>query len=94
MAYAPQRMLRIFLICLPQWTTRSWPLKLSSTNINGTYDTEVAFYEVVGGGHNEPRMSERYSNVFKAIVKEQNGAIEMATKVWNFFKTKIKNNEA
>ncbi len=56
--------------------------------INGANNTEVVFYEVIGGGHTEPSISERYSNVFKAIVKEQNGDIEMATEVWNFFKNK------
>lgn len=55
---------------------------------NGTNNTEVAFYEIIGGGHTEPSISERYSNLFKVVVKEQNGDIEMATEVWNFFKTK------
>lgn len=55
---------------------------------NGANNTEVVFYEVVGGGHTEPSISERYGNLFKAVVKEQNGDIEMATEVWNFFKTK------
>jgi len=55
---------------------------------NGTNNTEVVFYEVIGGGHTEPSVSERYSNAFKLVVKEQNGDIEMATEVWNFFKSK------
>lgn len=55
---------------------------------NGMNDTEVVFYEVIGGGHTEPSISERYSNLFKTIVKEQNGDIEMANEVWSFFKTK------
>ncbi len=55
---------------------------------NGINNTEVVFYEVTGGGHTEPSISERYSNAFKLIVKEQNGDIEMANEVWNFFKTK------
>lgn len=53
---------------------------------NGTNNTEVVFYEIIGGGHTEPSISERYSNAFKLVVKEQNGDIEMATEVWNFFK--------
>ena len=56
--------------------------------INGINNTEVAFYEVVGGGHTEPSIAERYGNLFKAIVKEQNGDIEMANEVWDFFKSK------
>ncbi len=55
---------------------------------NGTNNTEVIFYEVIGGGHTEPSIGERYGNLFKAVVKEQNGDIEMATEVWNFFRTK------
>jgi len=55
---------------------------------NGTNNTEVAFYEVVGGGHTEPSIEERYGDFFKLVVKEQNGDIEMAAEVWNFFKTK------
>jgi len=55
---------------------------------NGTNKTQVAFYEVIGGGHTEPSIAERYSNAFKLIVKEQNGDIEMANEVWDFFKTK------
>ncbi len=55
---------------------------------NGANATEVAYYEVIGGGHTEPSMAERYSNLFKLVVKEQNGDIEMANEVWNFFKNK------
>lgn len=55
---------------------------------NGTSNTEVAFYQVLAGGHTEPSISERYSNAFKLVVKEQNGDIEMASEVWEFFKTK------
>ncbi|TMM59042.1 hypothetical protein FEE95_06305 [Maribacter algarum] len=57
---------------------------------NGANNTEVAFYEVIGGGHTEPSIAERYTNAFKALfmVKEQNGDIEMANEVWDFFKTK------
>ncbi len=58
------------------------------TYSNGLNNTEVVFYEVVGGGHTEPSISERYGNFFKAIVKEQNGDIEMANEVWDFFKAK------
>ena len=55
---------------------------------NGSNNTEVVFYEVIGGGHTEPSISERYGNLFKAVVGEQNGDIEMANEVWDFFKTK------
>ncbi|MDB2463122.1 prolyl oligopeptidase family serine peptidase, partial [Algibacter sp.] len=55
---------------------------------NGTNNTEVVFYEVIGGGHTEPSISERYSNLFKLVVKAQNGDIEMANEVWDFFRTK------
>ncbi len=55
---------------------------------NGANNTQVVFLEVIGGGHTEPSIAERYSNLFKVVVKEQNGDIEMADEVWNFFKTK------
>lgn len=55
---------------------------------NGVNTTEVAFYEVIGGGHTEPSIEERYSDLFKLVVKAQNGDIEMASEVWNFFNTK------
>lgn len=55
---------------------------------NGSNNTEVVLYEVIGGGHTEPSLTESYSSVFKLVVKEQNGDIEMANEVWNFFKSK------
>lgn len=55
---------------------------------NGTANTEVAFYEVIGGGHTEPSIAQRYSNIFKLAVKEQNGDIEMANAIWDFFENK------
>jgi len=57
--------------------------------VNGINNTEVAFYEVIGGGHTEPSIAQRYGGFFKDfIVGEQNGDIEMADEVWNFFKNK------
>ena len=55
---------------------------------NGKQGTEVAFYRINGGGHTEPSIAERYSDLFKLVVGEQNGDVEMATEVWNFFKDK------
>ncbi|MFK7811328.1 MAG: PHB depolymerase family esterase [Maribacter sp.] len=55
---------------------------------NGTNNTEVAFYEIIGGGHTEPSKEERYGDLFKLVVKAQNGDIEMASEIWDFFKTK------
>ena len=56
----------------------------------GKNGTEVVLYKVVGGGHTEPSIAERYGNLFKIIVGEQNADIEMAEEVWNFFSTKSK----
>lgn len=56
--------------------------------INGANNTEVAFYEVIDGGHAEPSIAQRYSNLAKVILGEQNGDIEMANEVWGFFKNK------
>jgi len=55
---------------------------------NGTNNTEVAFYEVIDGGHTEPSIAERYSALFKLVVNAQNGDVEMANEVWNFFEDK------
>jgi polyhydroxybutyrate depolymerase len=57
---------------------------------NGAENTEVALYKVTNGGHTEPSISQRYSSLFLTIVGEQNGDLEMATEIWNFFKTKTK----
>lgn len=57
---------------------------------NGGEGTEVILYKVTNGGHTEPSIAERYSPLWLAIVGNQNGDIEMASEVWNFFKTKTK----
>ena len=56
--------------------------------LNGMNNSEVAFYEIIGGGHTEPSILERYGALFKTVVKAQNGDIEMANEVWSFFETK------
>lgn len=57
--------------------------------MNGINNTEVAFYEVVGGGHTEPSIAQRYGGLFKdLVVGEQNGDVEMSNEVWNFFESK------
>lgn len=53
---------------------------------NGTNGSVVEHYEVVGGGHTEPSIAERYGLIYKALVGSQNGDIEMADEVWDFFK--------
>lgn len=55
---------------------------------NGENDTEVVLYEVNEGGHTEPSKTERYASFWLSIVGNQNGDIEMANEIWNFFKTK------
>lgn len=57
---------------------------------NGLDNTEVVLYKVIGGGHTEPSLIERYSQVYLNIVGKQNGDIEMANEVWSFFKNKSK----
>jgi len=54
---------------------------------NGTNNTVVEHYEVINGGHTEPSIVERYGNLFKLVVGNQNGDIEMATEIWKFFKS-------
>lgn len=57
---------------------------------NGSNGTEVALYKVTNGGHTEPSVAERYSALFLLAVGKQNGDIEMANEIWNFFKNKTK----
>lgn len=54
---------------------------------NGIDGTRVELYEVVNGGHTEPSILERYGNLFKLIVGEQNGDIETADEILSFFKS-------
>jgi poly(3-hydroxybutyrate) depolymerase len=57
------------------------------TNDSVVLSTQVTVehYEVVGGGHTEPSVAQRYGPIYKAIVGSQNGDIEMADEVWSFF---------
>lgn len=48
--------------------------------------TRVEGYEVNGGGHVEPSLTEFYGPLYKTIVGEQNRDVECAEVVWNFFK--------
>lgn len=48
-------------------------------------DVDVWLYEVVGGGHTDPSLSERYGRTFKRLVGQQNGDFETAKEVWAFF---------
>ena len=57
---------------------------------NETNDTEVVLFKVINGGHTEPSIEERYSNIFLSIVGNQNADIEMANEIWSFFKDKTK----
>jgi polyhydroxybutyrate depolymerase len=55
---------------------------------SGKDGTEVALYEVRGGGHTEPSLSEQYARLYRRIVGPQNYDIEMAEEIWAFFKGK------
>jgi polyhydroxybutyrate depolymerase len=57
---------------------------------NGGSGTEVVLYKVNNGGHIEPSKIERYSSLFLLAVGKQNGDIEMANEIWNFFKDKTR----
>lgn len=49
---------------------------------------DVFLYEVRGGGHTEPSLSEHYRRLYKRIVGPQNRDIEMADEVWAFFRNR------
>jgi len=54
---------------------------------NGANNSVVEHYEVLNGGHTEPSIQERYGRIFKLIVGNQNGDLEMAEEIWAFFNT-------
>lgn len=45
----------------------------------------VVLYRIVGGGHTEPSIRERYPRLIQRLLGPQNGDIEMADEVWRFF---------
>lgn len=58
---------------------------------NGINNTEVILYRIIGGGHTEPSISDRYTApLVPIILGNQNGDIEMVEEVWAFFQNKTK----
>lgn len=53
--------------------------------LHGKKNSEVILYEIRGGGHTEPSLTEHYGKLYKLIVGPQNMDIEMAEEVWAFF---------
>jgi len=47
-------------------------------------------YRVEGGGHIEPSRRERYTFVWTSFAGTQNGDIESAEEIWQFFKEKVR----
>lgn len=57
---------------------------------NGANNSQVVLYKVIGGGHTEPSLIEKYSQLYLNVVGGQNHDIEMAAEVWKFFEDKSK----
>ena len=55
---------------------------------SGNSNSVVEHYEVINGGHTEPSIAERYGSLYRLMVGNQNGDVEMATEIWNFFETR------
>lgn len=53
--------------------------------VGGKNNTEVILYEIRGGGHTEPSLTEHYARLYKLIIGKQNRDFEMAVEVWKFF---------
>ena len=53
--------------------------------LGGKNNTEVVLYEIRGGGHTEPSLTEHFGRLYKRIVGKQNKDFEMAEEVWKFF---------
>lgn len=51
----------------------------------GKNNTEVVLYEIRGGGHTEPSLTEHYRRLYKLVVGPQNRDIEMVDEVLKFF---------
>ncbi|MCX7550239.1 alpha/beta hydrolase family esterase [Xanthomarina sp. F2636L] len=63
----------------------------STTYSNGIESTQVALYDILGGGHLEPSIQEQYSTQLESVLGNQNHDIEMALIIWNFFSDKTLN---
>jgi polyhydroxybutyrate depolymerase len=75
---------------LPNTNTKDGSTITKQVYKNGKDNTEVALYSVIGGDHTDPSISQRYTSLYLMAVGSQNGDIEMANEVWQFFKTKSK----
>lgn len=53
--------------------------------LNTENNTEVILFEIRGGGHTEPSLSEHHGKLYTFIVGRQNKDIEMVEEVWKFF---------
>jgi len=56
--------------------------------LNGSDSTCVVLYQINGGGHVEPSIQERIGLLASLFLGDQNGDIEMAEVVWDFFENK------
>ena len=50
--------------------------------------SDVAFVQVVGGGHVEPSLAHRYGGLYLRLVGPQSAAFESAELAWTFFRDK------
>jgi len=51
--------------------------------------SKVTFVHVVGGGHVEPSLTQRYGPLYLHLVGQQSSIFESATFAWQFFKDKV-----
>lgn len=70
---------------LPNISKRDRSTVLMKQYLGGKNDTEVVLYEIRGGGHTEPSLTEHFGRLYKRIVGKQNKDFEMAEEVWKFF---------
>ncbi len=70
---------------LPDLDTQDGSTVRRHTYSNGQNGTRVVLYEIIGGGHIEPSIQEKYSAWWQNIVGPQNHDLEMAEAVWAFF---------
>ena len=70
---------------LPNSNKRDRSVIRVETYTGGRNNSEVVLYKMIGGGHTEPSIQERYHKLYKLIVGNQNHDVEMAEEVFTFF---------
>ena len=75
---------------LPNINTADNSTVIQTTHAGDTSIQDVILLTMDGAGHAEPSIAEEYPSSIEAIVGRQNHDVEMAERVWSFFRDKSK----